>query len=103
MKCAPLLSALAFLLFGCDRPLSVEALAADPSRLHTLRVQCRAGEHDGTFCAQVVQADLRRFLSGQAGPGEYQTLPDLPPIPPSFDEPADGSDAMALPGQEDAP
>ncbi|MCK6817925.1 hypothetical protein L8T02_04230 [Enterobacter chengduensis] len=103
MKCAPLLSVLAFLLFGCDRPLSVDALAVDPSRLHALRGQYRAGERDGAFCAQVAQADLRRFLSGQAGPGEYQTLPDLPPIPPSFDEPTDGSDAMALSGQEDAP
>ncbi|EBJ2702676.1 hypothetical protein JBN67_002402 [Salmonella enterica subsp. enterica serovar Infantis] len=102
MKYAPVLFAFASLLSGCDRPLSVEALAADPSRLHTLRVQCRAGEHDGGFCAQVAQANLRRFLSGQAGPGEYQTLPDLPPIPPSFDEPTDGSDAMALSGQEDA-
>ncbi len=73
-------------LAGCDRPqqLPVNALAADPARLHALR-------------AQVAQADLRRFLSGQAGPCEYQTLADLPPIPPSFDEPADA------PGQEDSP
>ena len=99
MKYAPVLLALAFLLSGCDRPLSVDALAADPSRLHTLRVQCREGEHDGAFCAQVAQADLRRFLSGHARPGEYQTLADLPPIPPSFDEPADGD----APGQEDSP
>jgi len=95
----------ALVLAGCDQPqrLSVDALAADASRLHALRAQCRAGEHDGAFCAQVAQADLRRFLSGQAGPGEYQTLAELPPIPPSFDEPADGSGAMALPGQEDSP
>ncbi|PXC09884.1 hypothetical protein C0043_01670, partial [Pseudomonas aeruginosa] len=78
---------------------AVDALAADPSRLHTLRAQCRAGEHGGAFCAQVAQADLRRFLSGKAGPGEYQTPADLPPIPPSFDEPADGNG----PGQEDSP
>ena len=103
MKYAPVVFALAFLLSGCFQPLSVASLAADPSRLHTLRAQCRAGAHDGAFCAQVAQADLRRFLSGQAGPGEYQTLADLPPIPPSFDEPADGSGAMALPGQEDSP
>ncbi|ANH71627.1 EexN family lipoprotein [Ralstonia insidiosa] len=104
MKHAPVLLALAvpaLLLAGCDRPqpLSVDTLVADPSRLHTLRAQCRAGAHDGAFCAQVAQADLRRFLSGQAGPGEYQTLADLPPIPPSFDEPADGD----TPGQEDSP
>jgi len=103
MKYAPLLFALAFLLAGCDRPSSVDALAADPFRLRALRVQCRAGEHDDAFCAQVAQADLRRFLSSQIGPGEYQTLADLPPIPPSFDEPADGSEAMALSWQEDSP
>ncbi|MDP1086287.1 hypothetical protein Q6245_28375, partial [Klebsiella pneumoniae] len=84
---------------GCFQPLSVASLATDPSRLHTLRAQCRAGAHEGAFCAQVAQADLRRFLSGQAGPGEYQTLADLPPIPPSFDEPADAKE----PGQEDSP
>ncbi len=99
MKYAPVVLALAFLLSGCDRPLSVDSLSTDPSRLRTLRAQCRAGEHDGAFCAQVAQADLRRFLSGQAGPGEYQTLADLPPIPPSFDEPADAD----APGQEDSP
>ena len=95
----------ALVLAGCDRPqrLSVDALAADASRLRALRAQCRAGEHDGVFCTQVAQADLRRFLSGHAGPGEYQTLADLPPIPSSFDEPADGSKAMARPGQEDSP
>ena len=95
----------ALVLAGCDRQqqLPVNALAADPARLHALRAQCRTGAHDGAFCAQVAQADLRRFLSGQAGPDEYQTLADLPPIPPSFDEPADGSAAIALPGQEDSP
>lgn len=89
MKRAPVLFALACLLVACDRPqaLSVDALAADPTRLHALRAQCRRGERDGAFCAQVGQADLCRFLSGQAGPDEYQTLADLPPIPASFDGP----------------
>jgi len=89
MKRAPVLFAFACLLVGCDRPqaLSVDALATDSARLHILRAQCRRGEHDGAFCAQVDQADLRRFLSGQAGPSEYQTLADLPPIPASFDGP----------------
>ena len=50
-------------------------------------------------CAQVAQADLRRFLSGEAGPGEYQTLASLPPIPPSFDELADDNRS----GQENSP
>lgn len=89
MKTAPVLFAFACLLAGCGRPqaLSVDALAADPVRLHALAAQCRRGEQDGAFCARVAQADLRRFLSGQAGPDEYQTLADLPPIPASFDEP----------------
>jgi hypothetical protein len=93
MKHAPILFAFACLLAGCDRPqtLSVNALAADPARLHALRAQCGRGEHDGAFCAQVAQADLRRFLSGQAQPNEYLTLADLSPIPASFD----GSSAPA--------
>ncbi|AFT71070.1 Putative lipoprotein [Alloalcanivorax dieselolei B5] len=91
MTRAPVLVALC-LLAGCDRPqaLSVDTLAADPTRLHTLRAQCSRGEHNGAFCEQVAQADLRRFLSGQAGPDEYQTLTDLPPIPASFDDPMEG-------------
>ena len=89
MQRAPVLLAFVCLLAGCDRPqaLSVDALASDPTRLHALRAQCRRGEHDGAFCAQVAQADLRRFLSGHTQPDEYQTLADLPPIPASFDGP----------------
>ena len=89
MKPASVLFAFAYLLSGCDRPqtVSVDALAADPARLHVLTLQCRHGEQDGALCARVAQADLRRFLSGQAGPDEYQTLAELPPIPASFDGP----------------
>jgi len=89
MKHVPILFALPCLLVGCKEPPapSTEALAADAARLHTLRAQCREGARDDAFCAQVAQADLRRFLSGKAGPDEYQTLADLPPIPASFDEP----------------
>ncbi|HEP6426308.1 TPA: hypothetical protein VDB83_000572 [Burkholderia cenocepacia] len=89
MKPAPVLFAFVCLLAGCGQPhaLSIDALAADPTRLHALRAQCQRGERDGAFCAQVGQADLRRFLSGRAGPDEYQTLADLPPIPASFDGP----------------
>ena len=47
MKYAPVVFALAFLLSGCFQPLSVASLATDPSRLHTLRAQCRAGAHEG--------------------------------------------------------
>ena len=48
----------ALVLAGCDRPqqVPVNALAADPARLHALRAQCRAGEHDGAFCAQVASS-----------------------------------------------
>ncbi|WP_287278817.1 hypothetical protein, partial [Ralstonia sp.] len=72
MNRAPVLFFLACLLAGCDRPqvLSVDALAADPARLHALRMQCDSGEHDGALCAQVAQADLQRFLSGRTGPDE---------------------------------
>ncbi|KGC11208.1 putative lipoprotein [Burkholderia gladioli] len=94
MKRASVLFAIACLLAGCDRPqaLSVDALAAAPARLRVLRAQCRHGEHDAAFCAQVAQADLRRFLSGHAGPDEYQTLADLPPIPASFDGPGESTE-----------
>ena len=89
MKPASVLFAFAYLLSGCDRPqaLPVDALAADPARLHVLTAKCRRGEQDGALCARVAQADLRRFLSGQAGSDEYQTLAELPPIPASFDGP----------------
>ncbi|MHA6878957.1 hypothetical protein [Ralstonia pseudosolanacearum] len=99
MSRAPVL--FACLLASCSQQQapSVDALSANPARLRSLKEQCRAGRHDGAFCAQVAQADLRRFLSGKAGASEYRTLADLPPIPPSFDEPADDREA----GQEDSP
>lgn len=89
MKRVRVLFAFACLLAGCDEQQvpSVDALAADPARLHALAAQCRRSEHDGAFCAQVTQAGLRRFFSGQVGPNEYQKLADLPPIPASFDGP----------------
>ena len=105
MTRAPVLCGFVLLLAGCGQQEvpSVDALSADPSRLRLLKEQCRAGQLNGKLRARVAQADLRRFLSGKAGPDEYQTLADLPPIPPSFDEPADGSRAIARPGQEDSP
>ena len=106
MNRAPVLFALAALVLaggGQQQAPSVDALSVNPARLHLLKEQCRAGLHVGALCAQVAQADLHRFLSGKAGPREYQTLADLPPIPPGFDEPADCSAAIALPGQEDSP
>ncbi|TAA44778.1 hypothetical protein [Pseudoxanthomonas winnipegensis] len=80
-----------------------DALAADPVRLKTLRAQC-AADRQATgedACRAVAEAFRRRFFSGLAGPDEYQTLADLPPIPPSFDEPADGV-APALPPEPEA-
>ena len=107
MTRVPALCGFVLLLAGCGQQEgpSVDALSADPSRLHLLKEQCRAGQLDDASCAQVAQADLRRFLSGLAGPDEYRTLADLPPIPPSFDEPAEDRNAVATasPGQEDLP
>ena len=107
MTRAPVLCCFVLLLAGCGQQEvpSVDALSADPSRLRLLKEQCRAGQLNGKLRARVAQADLRRFLSGKAGPDEYQTLADLPPIPPSFDEPAEDSEAVAVawPGQEDLP
>ncbi len=49
------------------------------------------GEQHGTkgedACRAAAEAFRRRFFSGEAGLDEYQTLADLPPIPPSFEEP----------------
>ena len=81
MTRVPALCGFVLLLAGCGQQEgpSVDALSADPSRLH--------------------------LLSGKTGPDEYQTLADLPPIPPSFDEPAEDSNAVATasPVQEDSP
>lgn len=94
MNRVPVLFAIACLLAGCGRPqaLSVDALAADSARLHALHGQCMHGQHDAALCAQVEQANLRRFFSGRVGPGEYQTLADLPPILASFDGPSESTE-----------
>ncbi|MBR7986256.1 hypothetical protein KDX08_30590 [Burkholderia cenocepacia] len=94
MNRVPVLFAIACLLAGCGRPqaLSVDALAADPARLHALHGQCMHGQHDAALCAQVEQANLRRFFSGRVGRSEYQTLADLPPIPASFDGPSESTE-----------
>ncbi|MEN5267262.1 hypothetical protein [Stenotrophomonas sp. TWI587] len=94
MRCAPVLSVslLALLLTACGQQPAenlADALVADPVRLKALRAQCAAdrqvvGEDD---CRAAAEAFRRRFFSGQAGPDEYRTLAELPPIPASFDEP----------------
>ncbi|ANY16542.1 hypothetical protein [Bordetella pseudohinzii] len=106
MRCALVLCAA--LLAACGKQPAdnlADALAADPVRLKTLRAQC-AIDRQATgedACLAAAEAFRRRFFSGEAGPDEYQTLADLPPIPPSFEEPADGM-APAVPAEpEDTP
>ena len=90
MRCAPVL--LAVLLTACGQQPAEDlaaTLAADPVRLKALRAQCAtdrqaAGED---ACHAAAEAFRRRFFAGHTGPDEYRTLADLPPIPPSFDEP----------------
>ena len=102
---------LAGVLAACsEQPANnlADALAVDPVRLKALRAQC-AADRQATgedACRAAAEAFRRRFFSGQTGPDEYQTLADLPPIPPSFDEPAKSDDineAPTLPDPEDAP
>ncbi|HCW16640.1 hypothetical protein [Achromobacter sp.] len=114
MRRAPVLSVslLAVLLTACGQQSAeslADALTADPVRLKALRAQCAAhpeqvmqavGEDD---CRAAADAFRRRFFSGQAGPDEYRTLAELPPIPASFDEPDDRDETAALPALEDAP
>ena len=113
MRCVLALSVslLVALLAACsEQPTDnlADALTADPVRLKALRAQC-AADRQATgedACRAAAEAFRRRFFSGQAGPDEYQTLADLPPIPPSFDAPAesgDGSESPAASDQEDAP
>ena len=90
MRCAPVL--LAMLLTACGQQPAEDlaaTLAADPVRLKALRAQCAtdrqaAGED---ACHAAAEAFRRRFFAGHTGPDEYRTLAELPPIPPSFDEP----------------
>lgn len=113
MRCVLVLSVslLVALLAACgEQPADhlADALAADPVRLKALRVQCTAHPQQvmqatgEDACRAAAEAFRRRFFSGETGPDEYQTLADLPPIPPSFDEPDEGETA-AMPAQEDAP
>jgi len=96
MRCALALSisVLAALLTACSEPPAdnlADALAADPVRLKALRAQC-AADRQATgedACRAAAEAFRRRFFAGQTGPDEYQTLAEPPPIPPSFDAPAD--------------
>ena len=105
MRCV--LALCVVLLAACsEQPADdlADALAAHPRRVHALGAPCAANPQapGADPCRAAAEAFRRRFFSGQTGPDEYQTLADLPPIPPSFDEPDEGETA-AMPAQEDAP
>ena len=110
MRCVLALSVslLMALVAACsDQPADnlADALATDPVRLKALRAQC-AADRQATgedACRAAAEAFRRRFFSGQTGPDEYQTLADLPPIPPSFDEPADGMEPAVPAEPENTP
>ncbi|UPT36764.1 hypothetical protein [Pseudomonas amygdali] len=92
MRCAPVL--LAVLLTACGQQPAenlTDALAADPVRLKALRGQCAADRQavGEDACRAAAEAFRRRFFAGHTGPDEYGSLAELPPIPPSFDTPAD--------------
>ncbi|TEM68627.1 hypothetical protein [Pseudomonas aeruginosa] len=110
MRCvlALSISVLAALLAACsEQPADnlADALAADPVRLKALRAQCAADRQTvgEDACRAAAEAFRRRFFAGHTGPDEYQTLAELPPIPPSFDEPADGVAPAMPPEPEDTP
>ncbi|MGG2037412.1 hypothetical protein AB1K01_11435 [Pseudomonas paraeruginosa] len=110
MRCVLALSAslLALLLTACGQQQGedlADTLTTDPVRLKALRARCAADRQavGEDACRAAAEAFRRRFFAGQTGPDEYRTLADLPPIPPSFDEPADGGETPALSAHEDAP
>ena len=91
MRCASVL--MAVLLTACGQQPAenlADALAADPVRLKALRGQCAADRQavGEDACRAAAEAFRRRF-AGHTGPDEYNSLAELPPIPPSFDTPAD--------------
>ncbi|HED8896871.1 TPA: hypothetical protein R6G36_000736 [Pseudomonas aeruginosa] len=92
MRCACLL--LTVLLTACGQQAGdlADALATDPVRLKALRAQCAADRQavGEDACLAAAEAFRRRFFAGQTGPDEYRTLAELPPIPPTFDEPVGG-------------
>ena len=112
MRCVHVLpvSLLVALLAGCsEQPASnlADALATDPVRLKALRAQCAADRQavGEDACRVAADAFRRRFFAGHTGPDEYGSLAELPPIPASFDTPADdlqGGDALLAP-TEDTP
>jgi len=89
MRCASVL------LTACGQRSAenlADALTADPVRLKALRAQCAADRQavGEDACLAAAEAFRQRFFAGQTGPDEYRTLAELPPIPPTFDEPIAG-------------
>ena len=86
---------------------SCATLAADAVRLKALRAQCAADRQavGEDACRAAAEAFRRRFFAGHTGPDEYNSLAELPPIPPSFDTPADElpEGAVPLTPPEDSP
>ena len=81
------------LLTACGRhapALTVDALAHDPQQLYALRRHCARSPMriDRASCRMADAAYAKRFFLGLGGPGEYQTLRSLPPIPESFESDA---------------
>ena len=81
-------------LAGCTPPASadgIDALVADPVRLKAVRQQCQANrvKAGDAVCQAAAEAFRRRFFAGTAGPDEYRTVAELPPITPSFDAPVE--------------
>ncbi|HFX0594322.1 TPA: hypothetical protein ACKRU5_003960 [Pseudomonas aeruginosa] len=108
MRCVPVL--LAVLLTACGQQSAEDlaaTLAADPVRLKALRAQCAADRQAAgeDTCRAAAEAFRRRFFAGQTGPDEYRTLAELPPIPASFDTPADDAQEgdASLAAAEDTP
>ena len=108
MRCVPVL--LAVLLTACGQQPTEDlaaTLAADPVRLKALRAQCATDRHAAgeDTCRAATEAFRRRFFAGQTGPDEYRTLAELPPIPASFDTPADDAPEgdASLAATEDTP
>ena len=96
MRCVHVLpvSLLAVLLTACGQQPAehlAATLAADAVRLKALRAQCAADRQavGEDACRAAADAFRRRFFAGHTGPDEYESLAELPPIPPSFDTPTD--------------
>jgi hypothetical protein len=95
MRCVLVLSVVV-MLAACGRhppARTVDALARDPQQLYALRHRCALSRvrMDRATCQRAEAAYARWFFLGLGGPGEYQTLASLPPIPASFDADDDGA------------